>query len=356
MKKICLLFCGGTIAMVPDTKTGALKPALSPNELYALAPKIEKYADVDIVFVTDIDSTNMSVKEWQAMASAIKERIDSYDAFVLTHGTDTIAETACALALAFGRSLKKPVIITGAQASPVLLGSDAVVNMERAILTAINTTLPKVIISFHDHAFLGVRTRKQSERKLAAFHSPAVPPLAEHMGDAIHWLTGMQPNVEPAAMYLPFFSQKVITVSLHAASDAKLLIDSLFAASIEKHIRGLVWVSLGSGNVPEVHHPAINSANEQNIPIIVVSQFPGGKLNMAAYDAGLKALKLGVIPAGDMTPEAAEVKLKWALGLAEKQIAEGKMSEKQIIPFAREVFGHNRADEITLAESNPLPV
>ncbi|MFH1257134.1 MAG: asparaginase [Candidatus Diapherotrites archaeon] len=355
--KILLLFCGGTIAMAPDPKTGSLRPALKPEELYSMAPKIRQYADIDVKFITDIDSTNMTSKEWSKIIEAIHDNMESYDAFLLTHGTDTMAETANAIAFAFGCGLKKPVVITGSQAAPHLLGTDAIANLERAVSVAINTTRPEVMISFHDHVFRGTRTQKTSERKLNAFHSPAEHPLAEHMGDTIHWNVEKNPKKEKhESLFLPYFNERVVSISLHAASDAGNITESLLVKSVEQRPKGFVWTSLGAGNIPESLYPAIEATKKINIPIVVTSQFPGGKLNMNQYESGRKALEAGVIPAGNMTPESAIVKLKWALGLAEHEISSGKLAETQLIPFVRLVFEHERANEITLDESKPLPV
>ena len=353
--KICLLFCGGTIAMAPDEE-GALKPALTPEQLYSIAPNIEEYADFDFIFITDIDSSDMGVEEWKKIIDTINKKMDKYDAFVITHGTDTMVNTASAVALAFGRNLKKPVIITGAQAAPHHLGGDARVNLERAVLTATSTKRNEVIISFHDYVFRGPRTQKKSERRLAAFHTPSEPPLGEHMGDKLHWFVDPDQEFEaPDVKLLNYFNPRVVQISIQPAADAEYIMECIFERKKKDRIAGLVWVSLGAGNLPARHHDSIRQANDLNIPIVVTSQFPGGKLNMRAYKAGLDALKLGVVPAEDMTPEAAGVKLRWALGIAEMLIEQKKLKRKDLIDFVRKMFLHDRAGEITLDESKPLP-
>ncbi len=355
-KRILTLFCGGTIAMVRNEK-GALEPGLKPEQLYSMAPKIREYADIEIKFITDIDSTNMTANEWLMIIDAINSNMRDYDAFLITHGTDTMVETANAIALAFGSTLAKPVIITGSQAAPHELGSDATANLERAVLAAITTRRPEVMISFHDYLYRGVRAQKRSERKLGAFDSPAEMPLAEYLGG------GMQFNMEEneklqtfSRTFLPYFNEMVIAVSLHAASDAHHISESLLAGEGDKKVQGLVWTSLGAGNIPELLYPTILSARKKNIPIIVVSQYPGGRLNMSAYEAGRKALEMGVIPAGDMTPEAAVTKLKWALGLAQYEMQSRDTKIGDIPSFVDRIFRHNRANEITLDTSTDLPL
>jgi L-asparaginase len=351
-KKILMLFCGGTIAMIKNAQ-GSLEPGLKPEQLYSMAPKIKEHADIDVQFITDIDSTNMTSAEWLKMINAINENMYNYDAFLLTHGTDTMAETANAIALAFGSTLAKPVIITGSQAAPHELGSDATTNMERAVLAAITTRRPEVMISFHDNLYRGVRTQKRSERKLDAFSSPVEMPVAEYLGGGIQFLIEDSERIQTMSRaFLPFFNEQVIAISLHAASDAQHISETLLSGEGNKKIQGLVWTSLGAGNIPELLYPTIVLAEKKSIPIVVVSQYPGGRLNMLAYESGRKALELGVIPAGDMTPEAAVTKLKWALGLAMHK----GIKPSEIPAFVDHIFHHNRANEITIEKSSELPL
>ena len=351
-KKILMLFCGGTIAMVKNEK-GAIEPGLKPEQLYAMCPKIREHVDIQVKFITDIDSTNMTSAEWLKMIEIIHDNMGQYDAFLLTHGTDTMAETANAIALAFGSTLAKPVIITGSQAAPHELGSDAIANLERAVLAAVSTQRPEVMISFHDNLYRGVRTQKRSERKLDAFTSPAEVPIAEYLGGGIQFNIEEHERLEALSrVFLPYFNERVIAISLHAASDAQHITDRLLAEEGGKKIQGLVWTSLGAGNIPELLYATIEFASKKNIPIVVVSQYPGGRLNMNTYEAGRKALELGIIPASDMTPEAAVTKLKWALGLAQHY----NVPLDKIPSFVDHTFHHNRANEITLEKNDLLPL
>ena len=238
-KNILLLFSGGTIAMAPDPLTGALKPALNPEQLYSMAPKIKDYANIKVEFITDVDSSNMTSREWIKIIQTISSEMNNYDAFVITHGTDTMAETASAISFAFGSTLSKPVIITGSQSPPNNLGTDAIVNLERAILAAISTKQNIVMLSFHDFIFRGTRAKKQSERKLAAFHSPAEYPLGEHMGDSIYWSPIVKTTI--SNQYLPFFNERVIELSLHSATEATHMLESLL---MRKEGGKNTWTSL----------------------------------------------------------------------------------------------------------------
>ena len=112
MKKILMLGTGGTIAseMTPD----GLSPELTPAQLLRYVPGISSIAEVDCLELFNIDSTNMTPSHWIAVARALREHYDSYDGFVISHGTDTMAYTAAALSYLV-QGAKKPIVLTGAQ-------------------------------------------------------------------------------------------------------------------------------------------------------------------------------------------------------------------------------------------------
>ncbi|MDP2717618.1 MAG: asparaginase [Candidatus Micrarchaeota archaeon] len=342
-KKIALIFCGGTIAMAKNEKTGALQPTLNPEQLYALVPKIREHADIRVEYVTNKDSIDLDTDDWKSACNAIQKNMHHVDAFVITHGTDSMVQTACAISFAFGNSLCKPVIMTGSMASPQELGTDAASNIERAIKVALSTARPEVMISFNDTVLCGTRTRKTSE-KLGAYHSPALPPLAEHYGDQIRWHPASSVRTGRDE-YLPHFSDNVLTLVLEPAMNAAHLDACLNA---DPKTAGVVLISLGAGYIPRTCHAAIRHAVKNDVPVVVTSAFPGAQLNMRAYQHGFEALDLGVIPAGDMTPEAASTKLKWALGVA--QANKEPRKKGQLTAFVRDLFSEVRAGEMT-----PLP-
>ena len=112
MKKILMITTGGTIAS-RHTKTG-LAPMISAREMLGYVPEIREYCIPDTLELLNVDSTNIAPKHWLQMKSAIEERYDLYDGFVLCHGTDTMAYTASVLSYLIQES-PKPIVITGSQ-------------------------------------------------------------------------------------------------------------------------------------------------------------------------------------------------------------------------------------------------
>lgn len=105
MKKVVILGFGGTIAMVPN-KDGFLASAKSVDELLAYVPRLSDLAEVKVIQVENLDSTNVNPTHWSKLGEEIYALYDECDAIIVTHGTDTMAYTASAVALALGRGLR----------------------------------------------------------------------------------------------------------------------------------------------------------------------------------------------------------------------------------------------------------
>src|SRR3712207_3556078 len=97
--RILLLLTGGTITMVPDPERGVLVPASQPDHLIAAIPQLQRMVDLDLRLISNIDSSDLQPELWIDIARTIVETEADYDGYVVTHGTDTLAYTAAALAL-----------------------------------------------------------------------------------------------------------------------------------------------------------------------------------------------------------------------------------------------------------------
>ncbi len=311
--KICLVFCGGTIAMVRDKTTRALKPAKSVKQLLSIVPEIKGFADIDYVFVANIDSTNIQTYHWTKIAKTINERYLKYDGFVVTHGTDTMAYTASALALAL-QNLNKPIVITGSQMPPDDLGSDARNNLINAFRVA-SMDIAEVVICFGSSILRGIRAQKWSEFDLSAFHSPLSPQLGA-IGQDIELTPFAKRRYEGGSaplIYQPNFEKGIIEIRLFASLNPEMIrvmIDS-------GHCKGLIFQSYGAGNIPTKENsllPLMDYAiNKKGIPVLISTQCAKGKVRVGLYETGYQAFKIGAIPTRDMSLEGAIVKLSWCL-------------------------------------------
>lgn len=125
--KVALIGYEGTITMV--IRDNKVVPADDVGEILAMVPAVQNEADVDYHILSDVDSTNVVPDDWTKIVYFIAEHIDDYDAFVVTHGTNTMSYTAGAVELALGRGMKKPVVFTGSQLPLTVYGNDARFNL-----------------------------------------------------------------------------------------------------------------------------------------------------------------------------------------------------------------------------------
>lgn len=123
-----------------------------------------------------IDSSNMIISDWVKIAKTIEENYKKYDAFIVLHGTDTMAYTASALSFML-ENLNKTVIITGSQIPILELKNDAVDNLLGSLMVAGHFNIPEVMVFFHNKLLRGNRTVKESTSEMEAFSSPNMVPL-----------------------------------------------------------------------------------------------------------------------------------------------------------------------------------
>ena len=135
MRHILLITTGGTIAC-RDSGHG-LAPALTAEDLLAAVPSVTRVCEVTTRPLFNLDSTDMTPKEWLAVAAAIRDAYDSFDGFVITHGTDTLAYAAATLSCLLQHS-EKPIVLTGAQLPMGVPGSDAAENLKDAFAWALS--------------------------------------------------------------------------------------------------------------------------------------------------------------------------------------------------------------------------
>ena len=186
-KRICILYTGGTIGMVPSEKGYVPSSGVFLDLLRAI-PDLY-WADMpawDVVeFEPLLDSSDITVREWNQIGSAIAERYEDYDGFVVLHGTDTMAYSASAISFML-ENLSKPVIFTGSQIPLGQIRSDGRDNIISSLLIAASGQVHEVCIYFNGVLLRGNRSTKRSSDQFEAFESPNDAPLA-HAGIQIEY-------------------------------------------------------------------------------------------------------------------------------------------------------------------------
>ena len=159
-KKLLLIATGGTIASRPAED--GLTPEMTSEELLQCIPEVRSLCEIDTVQPFNLDSTNMRPQNWVELVKIIREKYESYDGFVITHGTDTMPETARYL-LEHADLGNKVVVLTGAMQPAVMARSDAGFNLGAAI-AALNLLEPGVYISMSGRIFPAESVRKDRSR------------------------------------------------------------------------------------------------------------------------------------------------------------------------------------------------
>lgn len=314
-KKICILYTGGTIGMVPTPQGYAPKKDYFSGLLDTIPQLCNQTMPLwDVVeFDPLLDSSNVAVKEWNQIGREIAARYSDYDGFVVLHGTDTMSYTASALSFMLD-GLSKPVILTGSQIPLSELRSDGQDNLINSLLIAAEGKVKEVCIYFAEKLLRGNRSTKASSDQLMAFESPNYPPLAT---------VGINIKYSKSALEMPLQEKELKLVELSSWPIAVLKLFpgmqfELFEQIVSENLCGVILETFGSGNIPSNDKALVKSirrACENGAIVAVCSQCYQGSALLGTYAASNDLKSSGAVGCYDMTTETAVAKLYYLLTL-----------------------------------------
>lgn len=329
---------GGTIASRLDYRTGAVIPAFSPGELYGAVPELADICNLTTEKLFAVFSENMGPEEYKVLAIAIGEEIKKgIHGIVIGHGTDTLHHTASALSFMVQNS-PVPIILVGSQRSSDRPSSDAALNLIHATKAASQSDIAEVMVCMFgptsdEYALLhtGTRVRKMHSSYRSTFRTIGDTPIAMVDKEKITpiWTDYNHRRNDRNVEIYPYFEEKVTLIYYYPNMQPDI-IDSL----VESGYKGIVIAGTGLGHVNKPLYPAIERAIKRGVAIYMTVQTLWGYVHMFVYDTGRDLMNKGVIPAENMLPEVAYVKLGWALGQTDDL---DKVRQIMLNPVNREI-------------------
>lgn len=307
MKHLLVIHTGGTISMSQDQSNKVVTNDINPISLHQ--DVINQYAQIDELNPFNVPSPHMTIQHVKQLKDIILEAVTNkyYDGFVITHGTDTLEETAFLLDLILG--IEQPIVITGAMRSSNEIGSDGLYNYISAIRVASDEKARHkgVMVVFNDEIHTARNVTKTHTSNTNTFQSPNHGPLGVLTKDRVqfHHMPYRQQALENVNEKL---NVPLVKAYMGMPGD-------IFSFYSREGIDGMVIEALGQGNIPPSALEGIQQLVSLNIPIVLVSRSFNGIVSPTyAYDGGgYQLAQQGFIFSNGLNGPKARLKLLVAL-------------------------------------------
>ncbi|HCY6810723.1 TPA: asparaginase [Staphylococcus aureus] len=307
MKHLLVIHTGGTISMSQDQSNKVVTNDINPISMHQ--DVINQYAQIDELNPFNVPSPHMTIQHVKQLKDIILEAVSNkyYDGFVITHGTDTLEETAFLLDLILG--IEQPVVITGAMRSSNEIGSDGLYNYISAIRVASDEKARHkgVMVVFNDEIHTARNVPKTHTSNTNTFQSPNHGPLGVLTKDRVQF------------HHMPYRQQALENVNdklnVPLVKAYMGMPGDIFSFYSREGIDGMVIEALGQGNIPPSALDGIQQLVSLNIPIVLVSRSFNGIVSPTyAYDGGgYQLAQQGFIFSNGLNGPKARLKLLVAL-------------------------------------------
>lgn len=313
MKKVAIIFTGGTISMKVDPRLKAAIPSMSSEDIMSMVTNIDQVADLDIVEFGKYPGPHMTPEKMMELKQLVQKKLNQADicGVIVTHGTDNLEETAYLLDLTIEH--EKPIIVVGAMRNGSEMGYDGPSNLAAAISTAVHPNSLKrgVLVVLNNEINAAREVTKTHTMSLNTFKSLEFGPIGivdqEHV---IYYREQSMPTIH--------IETNRIEADVHLIKVATGVDSRVLNFLVEEKVKGIVIEGMGRGNVPPMMTEGIKNALDHNIPVILVSRCPMGRL-MGSYGyegGGAQLEKLGVIFANTLNGQKARIQLMLAITIS----------------------------------------
>lgn len=335
LPQVSIVSTGGTIASYVDYRTGAVKPAITADELARSVPELTKVCSPRPEVLYSVLSENMRPENWRNLAERVADHLNGGSrGCIVPHGTDTMGYTSAALSFSL-TDLTGPVVLVGSQRSSDRPSSDSTLNLLSAVQLCVSSDLGEVVVLMHatpddDRCSVhrGTRVRKCHSSRRDAFESVNEPPIGFVKDNGVVLDREHERRGCGKVKVDGRFDEGVAMLNFYPGLTAPKLRKYADGAS------GLIIAGTGLGHVHQDLIREIARLTGEGVPVCITTQCIWGSANLNVYSTGRDMLKAGAIPLGDMLSETAYVKLSWVLGHTKDA---GKCREMMLTNMRREI-------------------
>lgn len=307
--KVAVIFNGGTITMKVDPRISAAVPTLTGEEIMSMVTGIEEFAEIESLTFSNLPGPHMNPETMLELSKFIQKLVDREDitGVVVTHGTDTLEETAFLLDLTINSP--KPIVVTGSMRNSSELGYDGPANLAAAICTVVSNEARNrgVLVCLNDELNCASEVTKANSMSLDTFKSPNFGPIGIVDSNVVIFY---RDSLTKQHIETDTIEVKVDLIKCAAGMDSAYI-----DFALTKGVKGLIIEAMGRGNIPPLMVDGVKRAIERGVPVVLVSRcFQGRVLDSYGYPGGGKTLrKLGVIYGDNLPGQKARIKLMLAL-------------------------------------------